>query len=236
MMVDSLSIVTITYNNFEDFLKTYNSLKLFRKNGGTHILINGGASINQLIEEDCVLVEESDSGIYDALNKGIGLVQTPYFMLIHSGDFLVADLYVLEEQLALLTSNHLDILLNDCTIELGEGKRLMSSKNWMPWMFKLGAQPPHPPTIYRTKALKAFKYDLNHPIIADFKYLEELFCSNIRWDKGNKVLIHMSAGGATSSGLKSYFFVNEQFRKLKGPIRMILYSFSRPLIKIYQMI
>jgi len=233
-MIRSLSIVTITYNNVEDFIKTYNSLKQFRKNGGKHIVINGGASIKKIIEDDCVLLEESDSGIYDALNKGIGLIQTPYFMLIHSGDFLVADLDELEDQLALMRGNQLDILLNDCTIEFGKGKRLMSSKNWMPWMFKFGAQPPHPPTIYRTSAVNGFSYDLRHPIIADFKYLEELFCSNIKWDKGNKVLIHMSAGGATSSGLKSYLYVNKQFKKLKGPFGMVWFSISRPLIKIYQ--
>ena len=235
-MLQSLSIVTITYNNPEDLMNTYKSLKSFRKAGGQHIIVNGGTTIKQLIGDDCVLLEESDKGIYDALNKGIDIVQTSYLMLIHSGDILVATLNVLEEQIAIMNEKQLDILLNDCTIEFGTGKRLMSSKNWKPWMFKLGAQPPHPPTLYRTKSVTSIKYDLNHPVIADFKYFEELLLSNIKWDRGNQMLIHMSKGGATSSGLRSFFYVNKQFKKLKGPLKMIWFAITRPLIKIYQMI
>lgn len=235
-MLKSLSIVTITYNNQEDLIKTYKNLESFRKAGGTHIIVNGGNTVKPLIRTDCLLLEEPDKGIYDALNKGIELVQTPYLMLIHSGDFLVATLNVLEEQIASMNEKQLDILLNDCSIEFGKGKRLMSSKNWQPWMFKFGAQPPHPPTIYRTKSVSSFHYDLGHPVIADFKYLEDIINSKLKWSKGNRLLIHMSQGGATSSGFKSFFFVNKQFRKLKGPIKMLWFALTRPLIKFYQMI
>lgn len=235
-MLQSLSIVTITYNNPEDLLNTYNSLKSFRKAGGQHIIVNGGSTIKRLIGDDCLLLEEPDRGIYDALNKGIELVQTPYLMLIHSGDLFVATLNVLEEQITTMNEKRLDILLNDCSIEFGTGRRLMSSKNWKPWMFKLGAQPPHPPTIYRTKSVSSFHYDLDHPVIADFKYLEDIINSKLKWSKGNQLLIHMSQGGATSSGLRSFFYVNKQFKKLKGPVKMLWFALTRPLIKMYQMI
>jgi hypothetical protein len=135
-----------------------------------------------------------------------------------------------------MESNNLDLLLNDCSIEFGSGKRLMKSSKWKPWMFFFGAQPPHPPTIYRSSTVKSFAYDLSHPVIADFKYLEDLFKAKLNWDKGKKLLIHMSAGGATSSGIKSFFFVNKQFRRLKGPLKMILFAITRPFIKVYQMI
>lgn len=235
-MLQSLSIVTITFNNPNELLNTYNSLESFRKAGGQHIIVNGGTTIKHLISDDCLLLEESDKGIYDALNKGINLVQTPYLMLIHSGDLFVASLNVLEEQIIAMNENQLDILLNDCTIEFGTGKRLMSSKNWKPWMFKCGAQPPHPPTIYRASSVRSIEYDLNHPVVADYKYLEDLIYSGRKWNKGNELLIHMSQGGATSSGLKSFIYVNKQFLNLKGPIKMVWFALARPLIKVYQMI
>ena len=234
-MLQSLSIVTITYNNPEDLINTYISLKSFRKAGGTHIIVNGGKTVAPLIEDDCVLLEEADKGIYDALNKGIELVQTNYLMLIHSGDFLVATRSILEEQLVIMDENQLDILLNDCTIEFGMVKRLMSSRNWKPWMFKLGAQPPHPPTIYKSTYVKGRKYDTRHPVIADFEYLERIFKDMPKYDKGDKTLIHMSAGGKTSSGLSSFFTVNREFRRLKGIIVSSCFIFTRPLIKIIQM-
>lgn len=235
-MLESLSIVTITFNNPEDLLNTYKSLESFRKVGGQHIIVNGGTTIKHLIGDDCLLLEEPDKGIYDALNKGINLVQTPYLMLIHSGDLLVADVNLLREQISYMAQQKLDLLLNDCTIEFGKRKRLMSSKMWRPWMFKLGAQPPHPPTVYRTKSVSEFIYDINHPIIADFKYLEDIFNSKPKWDKGNRRIVHMSAGGKTSSGLSSFLRLNREFRKLKGIIVSSCYIFTRPIIKIFQMI
>ena len=230
-----LTIVSITYNNPEDLIKTYDSLKYFREHGGTHIIVNGGNSIASLVK-DVMLVEESDKGIYDALNKGIAHVTTPFFMLIHSGDFLVETTEVLQSLLIKMENEELDFLLNDCSIEFGRKKRLMKSSNWKPWMFKFGAQPPHPPTIYRTTSMSTYQYDISHPVIADYKYLEEIIYSNLKWNKGNRLLIHMSQGGATSSGLHSFFYVNKQFKKLKGPIKVLWFAFTRPLIKIYQMI
>lgn len=230
--LQDLTIVTITYNNPEDLIKTYESLNDFRKHRGTHIIVNGGNSVQSLVK-DVVLIEEPDKGIYDALNKGIAHVTTPFFMLIHSGDFLVETKEVLESLLIKMEDEELDFLLNDCSIEFGGKKRLMKSSNWKPWMFKFGAQPPHPPTVYRTRSMSSFLYDLNHPVIADFKYLEDIINSNLKWSKGYHLLIHMSQGGATSSGLKSFFYVNRQFRKLKGKAVTILFILSRPLIKIY---
>lgn len=235
-MLESLSIVTITYNNPEDFLNTYNSLTSFRNEGGQHIIVNGGTTIKHLISNDCVLLEEPDKGIYDALNKGIKLVKTPYFMLIHSGDLFEATLLVLKEQITTMNENQIDILLNDCTIEFRTGKRHMSSRNWKPWMFKLGAQPPHPPTIYKSAFVENFKYDTNHPVIADFDYLERIFKHKPIYDKGKHTLVFMSAGGKTSSGLSSFFTVNREFRRLKGIIVGSCFAFTRPLVKIMQMI
>lgn len=235
-MLESLSIVTITYNNPEDLLNTYNSLESFRKAGGQHIIVNGGTTINHLIGDDCLLLEEPDKGIYDALNKGIELVQTPYLMLIHSGDLFVATLNVLEEQINAIDEKQLDILLNDCTIEFGIGKRLMSSKNWKPWMFKLGAQPPHPPIIYRRTFVEHLEYNINHPVIADFDYLERIFELKPIYDQGKQTLVFMSAGGATSSGFKSFFKVSREFLILKGNLRGALIFIIRPIIKFIQMV
>lgn len=235
-MLESLSIVTITYNNPEDLLNTYNSLTSFRNAGGQHIIVNGGTTIKHLISNDCVLLEEPDKGIYDALNKGINLVKTPYLMLIHSGDLFVATLNVLEEQITVMTEKHLDVMLNDCTIEFGTGTRHMSSRNWKPWMFKLGAQPPHPPTIYKSAFVENFKYDTNHSVIADFDYLERLFKRKPKYDKGKQTLVFMSAGGKTSSGLSSFFYVTKEFVHLKGLLRATFYVFLRPIIKVLQML
>jgi len=235
MKLSNLSVITITCNNLEELLLTHESLDDFREKGGHHIIINGGSSVADCIRNS-KLIEEPDYGIYDALNKGIKQVNTKYFMLIHSGDTLVQDNSILEGLLKEMESADLDLLLNNCSIEFGKGKRIMKSDKWKPWMFLFGAQPPHPPCIYKTNSVKHISYDINHRVIADFKYLEDLFKIKLRYGYGKKLLIHMSAGGATSSGLKSFFHVNRQFRQLKGTKKMLFFAIFRPMIKIYQMI
>lgn len=235
-MLEHLSIITITFNNPSELKKTYNSLSEFRKNRGTHIIINGGQSVRSIIKHDCKLIEEQDNGIYDAINKGIKLVNTPYYMLIHSGDYLIVNCDFLKNQLSIIKENRLCLLLNDCTIGLGKAQRLMSAKYWKPWMFKLGAQPPHPPIIYDTKLTIQHKYNLEHSVIADFDFLENLFKEKPRFAKGNIALINMSRGGKTSNGLKSFVLVSREFAKLKGKKRALFFLFTRPIIKIIQMI
>lgn len=235
-MLESLSIVTITYNNPEDLLNTYNSLESFRKAGGQHIIVNGGSTIKALIDDDCVLLEEPDRGIYDALNKGIILVKTDYFMLIHSGDSLVAPNLILKNQLSFMRLRNLDILLNSCTIQFGKKKRLMSSRLWRPWMFNIGAQPPHPPIIYKTQSVEQYKYLVKHTVIADFAYLKKLFIDKLKYDQGDQILVHMTAGGKTSSGLTSFLLVNKEFYAMCGAFKALIYILFRPMIKVIQMI
>lgn len=234
-LLNELTVITITYNNEDELLKTFESLCEFRAKGGSHIIMNGGRSLRGRINEG-TLSESRDKGIYDAINKGINLVNTKYFMLIHSGDFLVENTDKLSSLLTKMEAEELDILLNDCSIEFGNTKRLMKSTRWAPWMFKYGVQPPHPPIIYRTSSVATKSYDLNHPVIADFKYLEDLFKSTVKWNTGNHLLVHMSKGGATSSGLKSFLNVNRQFKRLKGRSKMIFYAIFRPILKVYLMI
>lgn len=229
--IKNLTIISITYNNEEELLRTYHSLKSFRHSQGTHIIINGGEPLKSTLT-NVIICEEPDLGIYDAINKGISKVVTPYFMLIHSGDIFISTVDTLNSQVALLENENYDILLNNCVIELRKGLRHMKADNWKPWMLAFGAQPPHPPTIYKTKFAKKFRYDLTLPIISDFKYFEEIFQNNIKWSSGNSRLIHMTRGGKTSSGIKSFVRVSFEFFKLKG-IKAVFLLVSRPLLKIY---
>ena len=186
MKLSDLSVITITYNNPKELLMTYESLEDFRNNGGQHIVINGGSSVADIIS-GCFLIEEADKGIYDALNKGIRRVKTKYFILVHSGDTLVQSLSVLEALLDKIEAESLDILLNNCSIEFSNGKRIMKSDRWRPWMFSLGAQPPHTPIIYRTDSVQHISYDVNHRVIADFKYLENLFKLKLKLRLNGKI-------------------------------------------------
>ena len=236
-----LSIIIPTFNSEKVIFNCLKSLNTISNLNIEILFIDSVSSdrtveiINQFNFTNSKVFVSKDYGIYDALNKGIALVKTDYFMLIHSGDILDNTVKCLNDIITQMKSKNLDFALNNCTIDFANSKRLMTSNNWKSWMLRIGAQPPHPPTVYKTLSTSSIQYDISIPIIADFNYFEQLINANLRYDALGFQLIHMTGGGATSSGLKSFLFVTKQFADYKGWPLAIIFSITRPFIKFYQM-
>ena len=197
--------------------------------GGKMIIQNGGAPVR--LENNMIQVyDEKDQGIYDALNKGISKVRTKFFMLIHAGDIFIGKPEEISKVVVELENTFNSMSLNSQYI----GSRLHSSRNWRPWMLNLGVQPPHLPIIYRSKIFKHIEYSLDIPIIADFDFfLKKVDWNNVSWN--NKVLVKMETGGATSSGIQSFFFVSRCFSKTYG-IKGFIMALTRIPFKFLQAI
>ena len=90
----SLSIITITFNNFEELLRTVESVRDL--NGCEHIIINGGEcpqTLEFLQGYYGKSVSEPDQGISDAFNKGIRLSSGDAIIMLNSGDILLDRTY-----------------------------------------------------------------------------------------------------------------------------------------------
>ena len=104
-------------------------------------------------------------------------------------------------------------------------------------MLNLGAQPPHLPIIYNSEFAKnQKKYSLDFEIISDHIYLSNLFSKKPKYIKSNTYLISMNGGGATSSGIKSFFRVSREFIQYYGIIRGLFITIVRVPFKFIQMI
>ena len=89
-----LSIVTITFNNFDELLHTVESVKDLKC--CEHLIINGGKcqkTLEFLESFSGTSISEQDQGISDAFNKGIKLSQGSAVMLLNSGDILLDQTY-----------------------------------------------------------------------------------------------------------------------------------------------
>ena len=89
-----LTIVTITKNNFEDLLRTVESVRDL--DGCEHIIINGGncpRTIEFLQGYSGKSISEPDQGIADAFNKGIQHSNGDAIIMLNSGDTLIDQNY-----------------------------------------------------------------------------------------------------------------------------------------------
>jgi glycosyltransferase involved in cell wall biosynthesis len=97
-----LSIITICFNDLDGLKKTVESVRIQTFKDYEFLIIDGdstdGTKDYLLAQSSTVtqFVSEKDSGIYDAMNKGIKLAKGEYCLFLNSGDFL-ADAQVLND-------------------------------------------------------------------------------------------------------------------------------------------
>lgn len=96
-MNPKLSIITINLNNIEGLKKTIESVinQLFKD--FEYLIVDGGSTDGSLgiIEQNAnrlsYWVSETDSGVFQAMNKGIRKAKGEYLLFLNSGDFLLHD-------------------------------------------------------------------------------------------------------------------------------------------------
>jgi len=129
--MSKLSIITINYNNVIGLQKTMQSVLAQRSDDFEYIVVDGGSTdtscqvIGDLVFSgkrleisgqtklrgvNVVCVSEKDSGIYNAMNKGIRMAKGEYIQFLNSGDILAANN---------VTEKMLDSLPSDCNIFYG---------------------------------------------------------------------------------------------------------------------
>lgn len=92
-----LSVITINFNNKVGLERTFNSVFSQTYRHFEYIVIDGGSSdgSKDLLEkyEDKLTywISEPDTGIYNAMNKGIKRAKGEYLLFLNSGDSLVVD-------------------------------------------------------------------------------------------------------------------------------------------------
>lgn len=96
-----LSIITINYNNVAGLRKTIDSILSQNCIDFEYIIVDGNSidgSVdlikkfdNNSTVDSFLWISEPDSGIYNAMNKGIGLAKGEYIQFLNSGDILASN-------------------------------------------------------------------------------------------------------------------------------------------------
>ena len=115
-----LSIISITFNNFEELLNTVESVRGLED--CEHIIINGGSCLQTsefLKGYSGKTVSEPDLGISDAFNKGIRFSQGEAVIMLNSGDILINRTYPIQAIKILHKHPEIDFVHADLIFEDG---------------------------------------------------------------------------------------------------------------------
>ncbi len=178
-----LSIITINRNNAAGLEKTMRSVAAQTFGDFEYVVIDG-ASTDKSVEVIRSLeasfggrmkwISEPDKGIYNAMNKGIGMASGDYLQFLNSGDCLASDDVVERMASALKTNEFPTILYGNLLKEMAGGKvwrnKGFAGKPITFLGFYTGSL--NHPSSYIKKSLfeKYGRYDESLKIVSDWKW------------------------------------------------------------------
>ncbi|MGV3509604.1 MAG: glycosyltransferase family 2 protein [Sphingobacteriaceae bacterium] len=96
MIKPKLSVITVVYNNVSDIERTILSVLNQTYDNIEYIVVDGESTdgtleiIKKHKDRISKLISEKDSGIYDAMNKGLAIATGDYVLFMNSGDEIYA--------------------------------------------------------------------------------------------------------------------------------------------------
>ena len=177
-----LTVVTINRNNASGLEKTLQSVAAQTFKDFEYIIVDGAStdgSVEVIKKYEAKFAHlrwasESDTGIYNAMNKGIRIASGDYIQILNSGDYLASD-DVTERMLsALERTGHPSILYGNMVKCFPDGRKL-GDKSFAGQEITLlgmytGTLNHNPTYIRRTLFEKYGYYDESLKIVSDWKW------------------------------------------------------------------
>jgi glycosyltransferase involved in cell wall biosynthesis len=178
-----ISIITVNFNNEKGLRRTIESVINQKIENLEYIIIDGGStdgSVNVIKEYARNITyweSKQDKGIYYAMNKGLNYVTGDWVNFMNSGDLFYNDLIVKE----IFDSNpESSIIYGDNVLKYQWGNIVLAPAdlNKTSKYMVFG----HQTVFVRSEIMKAFKFDTNFKVAADFNLFYKLFIQGYQFE------------------------------------------------------
>lgn len=233
-MSSLISVITVNYNNRLNLESTLLSVINQKCSDFEYIIIDGGSNdrSKELIEsyssKISFWVSESDTGIYNAMNKGITKATGEYLLFLNSGDVFHND-KVLNDFCDFVNLNdQSDIVYGDYIYvdkKGNETKMVLPDRITLDWL--CNASIPHPSTFFKKSLFDNFGlYSEEYTIVSDWLFILKIFArSNSRFIHYNRFVSKFHEGGISTLLASQNMIRYERDRGMKE-------IFSEPMLKI----
>ena len=220
-MKPKFSIITVNYNNLEGLKKTVESVKNQTYKEFEYLVIDGGStdgSANYLKQNNIFFdywISEPDSGVYQAMNKGIGKATGEYLLFLNSGDHFYND-EVLEKNHQEIKDS--DIIYFDLQVIEGDKQFIKTYPNTLSFSYFVEDTLPHPATFIKKEAfVKTNLYKEDFKIVSDWKFFIDAICKyNLSYKRIAQPLSTFYIGGLSSNPENQIIKFNEKEDVIKG--------------------
>ncbi|MDB4766600.1 glycosyltransferase [bacterium] len=249
----TVSIITVVYNRASTIAAAIESVINQTSDSIEYIVIDGMSNdgtdkvIDQYRDEISRVIREPDSGLYDALNKGIEAASGDVIGFVHADDMLDASDIVASFQEKFASENYDAIYGNLLYVDSEDISKII--RYWTPGeyrrsRFRDGWMPPHPTVFLKRSAyLEHGLYRTDLGSAADYECLIRLlYKSELKTGYLDRIVSRMRIGGESNSSLRNRLNANSLDRKawlengykppfalrLKKPLSKLPQYFNRP--------
>lgn len=242
-----ISIITATFQSARTLRDTIDSVRRQSWADIEHIIVDGGSSDDTLSIVGAAnhlskVISEPDRGIYDAMNKGIGMADGEIIGILNSDDFY-ADERVIADIAERFLDPGVDAVYGDLDyIDPNDSSRV--TRRWKagqypPDGFRWGWMPPHPTFFVRRRLYEQYGgFNLDMGTCGDYELmLRMVHRHGARLNYVPRTLVKMRAGGASNATLGARLLANRNDRLAWTVNGMKPYWFTlwlKPLRKIGQ--
>lgn len=193
--MNKLSIITINYNNRNGLSRTLESVFSQASCDFEYIIIDGASTdgskelIGNYADKDKRLsywISEADTGIYNAMNKGIAQAKGEYLLFLNSGDWLYDD-KVIGDFIAL---DYQDDFISGAILLMEEKPMVRKAvcKQELAFEHLYHNVISHPTTFIKKELfIKYGLYNENYKIVSDWEFFLKCLvinnCSYTHWDR-----------------------------------------------------
>lgn len=249
-MQPKVSIITVCFNSDKTIEDTIQSVINQTYCNIEYIIIDGLSTdntleiVNKHKDKIAKIVSEKDAGLYDAINKGIGLATGDIIANINSDDFYIDD-NVITDVVTKMEEQKSDTLYADLyyvdAFDTNKITRNWVSGEYKKGMFFKGWMPPHPTFFVRKSVYNQYgKFNLELKSAADYevmlRFIHKYECTICYLPR---VTVKMRIGGVSNVSIKNRLKANREDKrawKINGlkpkPYTLIF----KPLSKVLQFV
>ena len=190
------SIIVVTYNNATGLSETLQSIRALDYTDREVIVIDGASKDNtqEILSayKDIITVaiSEPDTGIYNAMNKGIRYITGDFVVFMNAGDC-----FAHRNVLSLVNNYEGDILMGGETY--GGEVRMMKEQLSLYDVLSIGLN--HQAVYYRKEILQKYGFDESYKLIADLKSVVEPLAKDKVAITSIPEILAICEGGASAS-------------------------------------
>ena len=176
-----ISIITVCYNSATTIRDTIESVLAQSCQDIEYIIVDGASKdgtmkiVEEYGDKIATVVSESDKGIYDAMNKGIGLATGDVVGMLNSDD-VYADSTSVQRLVECMTSADSDTVFADMVLvepnNLDHVVRYYDSSRFSPARLRYGWMPTHPTFMAKRELYEKWGgFSLDYQIAADYEMM-----------------------------------------------------------------